>query len=168
MGVTAELLGRVEGTAQEQAFTARVLHQIGRLTLDQQMPEGFASAVALARAQALALRDAECIVLGYTASELGGAPVRAWQFPAALAEAIERHELDADALPERRSLAGCVVRARLFVRTQGVPGGLERVEAAAPPAEWSEPPLSVALGRQGGAAGLLGCVGAFLETAVAG
>ncbi len=172
VGVTAELLGRAEGASQEEAFTAGVLHQIGRLALDQHVPDAFAAAVTLARAQALPLRDAERIVLGYTDAELGGGLVRAWQFPAALADAIERHELSADALPDRRSLTACVVRARLFVRAQGVPDGLDRAGAEATavecPAEWLEPPLSVALGRQGGVEGLLGRVDAFLETAIAG
>jgi HD-like signal output (HDOD) protein len=168
VGVTAELLARAEGAAQDEAFTAGVLHNIGRLAMDQHLPEAFASALELARAQGLALRDAERIVLGYTDAQLGGALVRAWQFPSSLAEAVERHELRPEALPERRSLTGCVVRARLFVRAQGVPDGLGQSEPGTPDAEWSEPPLSVALGRQGGVEGLLGRVDAFIESAVGG
>ncbi|MSQ35863.1 MAG: HDOD domain-containing protein [Dehalococcoidia bacterium] len=145
-----------------------MLHQIGRLALDQHVPDAFAAAVELARAQALPLRDAERIVLGYTDAELGGGLVHAWQFPSPLADAIERHELAVDALPNSRTLTACVVRARLFVRAQGVPDGLDRYDAQPAPVEWTEPPLSVALGRHGGVEGLLSRVDAFLETAVAG
>lgn len=168
VGITAELLARAEGVAQDEAFTAGVLHQVGRLALDQHVPDAFASAVELARTQSLALRDAQRIVLGYTDAALGGALVRAWQFPAPLADAIERHELAPDALPDRRSLAACIVRARLFVRAQGIPDGLERRDPEPAPPEWTEPPLSVALARQGGVGGLMGRAGAFVETAVAG
>jgi HD-like signal output (HDOD) protein len=166
VGTTAELLARSEGLPQDEAFTAGVLHNVGRLALDQYATQGLAAAVALARQQGIRLVDAERELLGYTDAELGGALALHWNFPEPLAEAIRHHALDPDALPERRSLTGCVVRARLFARSYGLPDGLERDEPFEQPAEWSYPPLSVAFNRGGGMQGLMDRVDAFMGSVV--
>lgn len=166
VGTTAELLARAEGAHQDEAFTAGVLHNIGRLALDQFVPEGFAEAVSRSREHRLRMADAERAVLGYTDAQLGGALALHWNFPEALADAVRNHALDPRVLPEPASLTASVVRARLFVRSYGLPDGLERDEPCDQPAEWSLPPLSVALSRGGGIQGLLDRVEAFMDSAV--
>jgi HD-like signal output (HDOD) protein len=166
VGSTAELLSRAEATGQDEAFTAGVLHNIGRLALDQFVPAGFAESVYRAREHQLTLPDAERAVLGYTDAELGGALAEHWNFPAPLVEAVRNHALDAHSLPDPGTLTACVVRARLFVRSYGLPDGLEHTEPYDRPAEWSTPPLSVALDRGGGFEGLLNRVDAFMDSSV--
>jgi HD-like signal output (HDOD) protein len=162
VGTTAEILARAEGVRQDEAFTAGVLHNVGRLALDQYVPDGFAVAVRQARDQGTRLVDTEREVLGFTDPELGGALALHWNFPPDLADAVLHHALDPYALPSPGTLTGCVVRARVFV----ISDGLERDEPFEQPAEWSVPPLSVALNRGGGMEGLLERVEAFMDSTV--
>ena len=166
VGATAELLARAEGVRQDEAFTAGVLHNIGRLALDQYAPEAFRAVVAQLRSQGGRLADVERDLLGYTDAEVGGALARMWNFPDDLAQAVEHHELDPYALPASGTLTVCVVRARVFARSFGLSDGVEHDEPFDQPAEWSMPPLSVALQRGGGIDGLLGRVEAFMDSAV--
>ena len=48
VGMLAELLGRAERIHQDEAFTAGVLHNVGRLALDQRLPQALQLAVRLA------------------------------------------------------------------------------------------------------------------------
>lgn len=166
VGATAELLARAEGVRQDEAFTAGVIHNIGRLALDQNAPEAFQAAVSHFRAQGGRLDDAERAVLGYTDAEVGGALALMWNFPSDLADAVPHHQLDPYALPDPGTLTGCVVRARVFARSFGLSDGLERDEPFDQPAEWAMPPLSVALQRGGGIDGLLGRAEAFMDSTV--
>lgn len=166
VGTTAELLARAEGIRQDEAFTAGVLHNIGRLALDQSAPEAFRAVVSQFRSQGGRLVEIERELLGYSDAEVGGALARMWNFPEELAEAVQHHELDPYALPAPGTLTGCVVRARVFARSFGLSDGVERDEPFDQPAEWSMPPLSVALQRGGGIDGLLERVEAFMDSAV--
>lgn len=171
VGTTAELLARAEGARYDEAFTAGVLHNIGMLVLDQAVPRGFAEAVALwrealGREGQISLDDAERSILGFTDAEFGAALTEQWGFPESLVDAVRRHTLNADALPDRGSLAAYVVRARVFVRASGLSDGIDRQPPTEPAEEWAVPPLSVALNRSGGIEGLLERVEAFMDSAV--
>jgi HD-like signal output (HDOD) protein len=167
VGASAEMLARTEGHHQDEAFTAGVLHNIGRLALDQFAPDALAEAIERARLRNERLVDAERAVLGFTDAKLGGALATRWNFPAPLVAAVRDHELDGDALPEPGTLTAYVVRARLLVRSLGIPDGLESAAPADRPEEWSTPPLSVAFDRAGGIDGLVSRVEAFMDSAVA-
>jgi len=166
VGITAEILARTDGARQDEAFTAGVLHNIGRLALDQYAPQAFSAAVQQWRQQGGRLLDVQRDLLGYTDAELGGALATHWNFPEDLAHAVAHHELDPYALPESGTLAGCVVRARVFARSFGMSDGLESTDPFEQPAEWAVPPLSVALNRTGGIEGLLDRVEAFMDSTV--
>ena len=165
-GMVAELLARSSGLPPEEAFTAGVLHNIGRLALDQQVPRGFEQSVQHALLQRIGLHEAERDVLGYDDAELGAALCERWSFPPSLIEAVGHYMLDASALPDATSLAAAVLRARMFVRAAGLDDGVEVASAEPAAAEWSAPPLSVALDQAGGMDGLLDRVAAFLDSAV--
>lgn len=166
VGMLAELLARVEDTPHDEAFTAGVIHNIGRLALDQYAPEQFRQALELARESEMSLLDAEREVLGFTDAELGGGLALHWNFPPPLVDAVAHHHLNVYALPEPQSLAASVVRARLFVSSLGICDGTAQAVTSAPPAEWTVPPISVALDRGGGVDGVLERVGAFMETTI--
>ena len=85
----------------------------------------------------------------------------------ALADAVERHNIDVHALPDPKSLAAFVIRARLFARASGLTDGVEQPSTEAPSSEWSVPPLSRSLAQTGGIAGIAERVAAFVEHAVA-
>ena len=78
VGMLAELLARAEGVAPDEAFTAGVLHGIGRLALDQGLPDGLEHAVRHAQQHELTLLDAELDVLGYSDAQLGATLCERW------------------------------------------------------------------------------------------
>lgn len=163
VGMLAELLGRAERAHQDEAFTGGVLHNVGRLALDQRLPQGLQLAARLAERDGISLPEAEQQVLGFTDADLGGALALHWNFPQPLAEAVAHHALDVDQLPDPGSLAAYVVRARVFCRAYGLDDGVESTKRAEPPAEWDQPPISIAMRRAGGMDGVLERAEAFID-----
>ena len=126
VGLLAQLLARHEGVPQDEAFTAGVLHNVGRLALVQARPEAFRRATELATGRGISLHEAERYVFGFTDAEVGGALARHWRFPAGLAEAIADHALAPSEFDDQRSLAALVARARAFAAAHGITDGVER------------------------------------------
>jgi HD-like signal output (HDOD) protein len=92
VAIAADAVGRAPHTPQTQdALTAGIVHDIGRLVLRHAMPIEFREAVAMAAAGSVSLHDAELEVTGYCHEELGQALGEQWRFPAHLVEAIGRH-----------------------------------------------------------------------------
>lgn len=166
VGMLSEMLARATRARQDEAFTAGVMHNVGRLALDQHYPQALRASLAHAGAHQMELIEAQREVLGFGDDELGGALALHWSFPEPLVEAVRNHSLRVDALPDRDSLAAHVIRARVFARSFGLPDGIERSESAPPPDEWTVPPLSVALDRSGGVEGVLERAETFLESAL--
>ncbi len=168
VGVLAEVVAQSERGAYEEAFTAGVLHNIGRLALDQHLPERFRAAVRRAEQEQVPLHEAERELLGFTDAQLGAALARHWNFPGELCDAVANHPLNAYAIPdEMGSLTAYVVGARRFARAYGLSDGVEVAAAGPPPREWSAAPLADALARSGGMDGVLERVRAFLEATIA-
>jgi putative nucleotidyltransferase with HDIG domain len=82
------------------AFTAALLHDIGKLVLGRHLnPEIINQVRELARVEKLCYLEAERRVIGTDHAQVGGAVARHWQFPAQIVDAVERHH-DPDAQPE--------------------------------------------------------------------
>lgn len=165
VGLLAEVLARATQTHQDEAFTAGVLHNIGRLALDQHRPRELLASRNLARQEGITLPEAQRLVLGYTDADLGGALALHWNFPDALANAVAHHHLDVNALPDPASVTAFVIRARLFARAHGINDGFEVVEAPPKPeAEWCSGRVNVTLSQSGGIDGILERVSAFMQS----
>ena len=76
------------------------------------------------------------------------------------------HQLNPNKLPDADSLAGYVVRARMFARASGMTDGIEPRKRTDVDAEWLMPPLSKALQQAGGIPGVEDRVSAFVESAL--
>lgn len=124
VGLLAGLLARAEGVRQDEAFTAGVLHNIGRVALDQAQPELFRRALDLAES-GMPLPEAQRRVFGFTDADLGGALARSWGFPPALDGAIARHAEPLAAFADPSSLPALVARARAFAGAHGLSDGVE-------------------------------------------
>ena len=162
VGLLAEVLARATQMHQDEAFTAGVLHNIGRLALDQHRPRELMASRNLARQQGVTLPEAQRLVLGYTDADLGGALALHWNFPEALADAVAHHHLDVNALPNPQSVTAFVVRARLFARSNGINDGFDVPEQPPKPeTEWSSGRVNTALNQSGGIDGILERVSAF-------
>lgn len=80
--VAAELLAEQTGEVETQtAYTAGLLHEVGKLALAYSCAPLFADIRGLQRKQGLAWLAAERAVLGYTHAEVGATLLRRWNFP---------------------------------------------------------------------------------------
>ncbi|MDA0271275.1 MAG: HDOD domain-containing protein [Chloroflexi bacterium] len=166
VGLLAEVLARATKQHQDEAFTAGVIHNIGRMALDQRRPRELTAARILATQRGISIAEAQRAVFGFTDAELGGALALHWNFPDDLAKAVAGHQLDPHHLPDPRSLTAYVVRARLFARASGITDGYEGpVEDERASREWGLPPVAPALLQSGGMDGIRQKVSAFIETA---
>lgn len=93
-GKFAEQIARAEGVAPEvvgQAFTGGMLHDLGKLLLAANVPDGFKEALTKAKEQKIHLWDAETGVFGATHGELGACLLGIWGLPMPIVEAVALH-----------------------------------------------------------------------------
>jgi putative nucleotidyltransferase with HDIG domain len=75
----------------EEAYVAGLLHDIGKLILDQYVKWGYALLADLVRSRGLLFWQAEELVFGMDHGAAGGLIAAKWQFPLALTDAIRCH-----------------------------------------------------------------------------
>jgi putative nucleotidyltransferase with HDIG domain len=92
-GCISRLVGHREpGADEETAFVAGLLHDIGKLVLDQYAPQEFDSIINTARSRSSSFFDAEKEVLQETNhAEIGAWVAEQWKLSPELAEAIRNH-----------------------------------------------------------------------------
>ena len=95
----ARLVGHREpGADEETSFVAGLLHDVGKLVLDQYAPEEFSEILRLARSEQSSFRDTEAIVLQETShAEIGGWLGEQWRMPPDLIDGIRCHHAVAGA-----------------------------------------------------------------------
>jgi len=87
----AKILARHMRFNQDYAFTAGLLHDIGRLALATHFPEQFNAALALQLREKLAPLQAERQVMGTDHAQVGALVAVHWNFPPDIAQAIAQH-----------------------------------------------------------------------------
>ncbi len=89
----AKLVGRREaGIDEETAFVCGLLHDLGKLVMDQYAPDEFAEIIRIAQEQSLSFRDAEAaVLLETTHAEIGGWLAEQWRMPDELIQGIRHH-----------------------------------------------------------------------------
>lgn len=113
----AELAGQTRRLDVPSAFTAGILHNMGRLAMFYADPAGLDQAVAEAMKREVTLEDVEQELLGFDHAEIGGRLARKWNLPEPIQEAIARHH---DPVENEVSLAGCVSAADRYVCANGL------------------------------------------------
>lgn len=108
--------GKVESST---AFTAGLLHDVGRLAMAQREPDQYARAVKLMRMQLDPL-DAETRVFGFDHLEWGVTVARTWDISDEIVQAIGDHHIG-----EQGPLAWVVWNARRIAWSLGIGDGLE-------------------------------------------
>ena len=91
--IAAEAIARACALDDETAFTAGVLHDIGRLALAAHFPRETAAMLELARTHDLPWLEAERLALGTDHATVGAAIAAHWHFPPAVQTAITAHHL---------------------------------------------------------------------------
>ncbi len=170
IGMLAEILAVAEGRDPKDAFTAGILHNIGRLALAQHRPVWLERTVEQAVRIGRPIHDVQRDTLGFSDAELGAAMAGGWGFPEQLVEAVAYHASELRLLPDRNGLDALVLRARRYARAHGTTDGLDEQSQLSPDLEWATPPIASVLQLRGGIDGIhqhassfLGTVGGTLE-----
>lgn len=120
VAVCARELAPVMEVNSEQAYTAGLLHDIGRLVLATQFPSQFDAVLSHRTTQHCTLTEAEMAVLGLDHTAVGQALTQHWNFPVALQQTVAVHH--AAPRPGEIPLATAVRAAdRLVHALEGAP-----------------------------------------------
>ena len=104
---------RVKLENANAAFTAGLLHDIGKVVLNEHVAEEFREIVTRITEQKVGFTDAEREVLGFSHAEIGARVAEKWQLPDAIARCVRYHhepgEIDPpDPLVDTVYLADCI------------------------------------------------------------
>lgn len=75
----------------DAAFTAAMLHDIGKLIMATELPDKLAAALALSHSEAMPLPQAEKQIIGASHAEIGAYLLGLWALPHAIVEAVANH-----------------------------------------------------------------------------
>ncbi|MBI5185481.1 MAG: HDOD domain-containing protein [Nitrospinae bacterium] len=104
-GTIAELKAK---PLKEVAFTAGIIHDIGKVICARYLGSYFEEIVALVKEKKINFNQAEKEVLGFDHQEIGGKIAEKWNFPADLVEAVRRHHNPSSAPVEHQKLVGII------------------------------------------------------------
>jgi putative nucleotidyltransferase with HDIG domain len=110
--VVAQAIAKECGVDESLAFTAGLLHDIGKIVLASSLENRQRSLGAELDPEQRSLVEAEKTVLGASHTEIGGHLLARWSFPPNLVAAVWFHHHPAEARPHHR-LASCVYLADL-------------------------------------------------------
>lgn len=135
VAISGEAVARRCGFARPaDAFTAGILHDVGRLVLRQALPREFDAAIVLGASGRAAPEEAELMTTGFAHDDVGRALADHWRFPVQIVEAIGSHNsadlgLRTGGLP---GIVACCARLARFKETATV------VDEAEVPADLAE------------------------------
>lgn len=112
-----ELARRTRRLDVPSAFTAGILHNMGRLAMFHADRAGVDQAIAEAVATGRSLEEVEREMLGYDHAELGGSLAQKWRLPLEISLAISQHHSGNGGEP---SLATAVAEADHYCVSQGI------------------------------------------------
>ncbi|MBA4180468.1 MAG: hypothetical protein C0506_07765 [Anaerolinea sp.] len=125
VGLVAEVIAREARSARpEDAFTAGVIHDVGKLAMMLTEPKLFAEVADLVRLEGMKYRDAELAVFTVGHELVGARLAERWKFPEPLVASIREHH------PQKPyatvdSLGGVVATANLACNRAGLACGFD-------------------------------------------
>lgn len=125
VGLVAEAIARETKAARpEDAFTAGVLHDIGKLAMMLCEPQLFRQTVDLLNSSTISWPEAEARVFGVGHHLVGARLAQRWKFPESLVDAIRTHH--PDEAPERiLSMNDVIASANLVCNREGLACGMD-------------------------------------------
>ena len=128
-------LPRPETDDEDAAFAAGLLHDIGRLVLDQFFPEAFAAVAARMQRDNLTLVEAERRELDIDHAEIGGLVATRWGLPEPIVVGVNFHHRADHAAPTIRRSPMIVQAAEQICVAHGIGDPLEGLPVTEPSAE---------------------------------
>ncbi|MBI5386493.1 MAG: HDOD domain-containing protein [Verrucomicrobia bacterium] len=116
--LAAQGLARDRGDDETSAFTAGLLHDIGKLVLADALQEKYAELLQESADKQQSLLDAEEAFLGANHAEIAGRLLERWNFPPSLTAAVAWHHEPGKAQAHER-LAACVFLADMVAHFLG-------------------------------------------------
>jgi putative nucleotidyltransferase with HDIG domain len=152
VGMVAEVMARNTKLAvPEEAFTAGILHDIGKLVMAQYLKDHFDAAATFATTKGIPLHRSEAEVFGFDHALLGKRLAEAWRLPPGLVTAIAHHHASPG---QEDGLSYIVYQANELCRDHGLWCGFEEMEPGATPptagAGTDDPIRAAALAKLGG------------------
>ncbi len=89
--VAAQVVAAECGQEPDEAYTAGLLHDVGRLVIDTVLPQEFARVISLCRERGCQMGEAEREVLGFDHAFAGARAVERWHLPVEVLEAVRDH-----------------------------------------------------------------------------
>jgi putative nucleotidyltransferase with HDIG domain len=86
-----DILSKEDGLQDKGAFTAGLLHDIGKAVLDQHFTDMFSAVRACMEDRSLRAQEAESMLFGFDHADIGYWLSERWNLPVSLSEAIWRH-----------------------------------------------------------------------------
>ena len=111
----------------EKAFTAALMHDVGKIILARFIPQGLSEIVAVIQTENMAMYDAENKVLGLSHPALGAWVLGRWGLPSPIVEAVEFHHHPTRA-QNGFDLAGIVYLANILAHRSGIGYGGDGME----------------------------------------
>jgi HD-like signal output (HDOD) protein/CheY-like chemotaxis protein len=103
------------------AFTAGLLHDVGRIVLASNMAKEYGAVVVAARQKSCPLHEEELVQLGVTHAQVGAYLLGLWGMPASLVEAAALHHVPGQASSPEFSLLTAVHAANVFAHENDKP-----------------------------------------------
>ena len=113
----AELAGKSRRLDVPSAFTAGILHNMGRLAMFYADAAALDQAIAACLARSESIESLEVEILGFDHAVVGGLLAKRWNLPADIQDAVARHHI---ADPAEISLAGVICAADQFATANGL------------------------------------------------
>ena len=141
VGLVAELLARETRISRpEDAFTAGVLHDVGKLAMLLAEPKMFSEVIDLVKHEGMKYRESELAVFQIGHEHVGARLAQRWKFPESLVQAIRDHH-PAKGVAAIGSMGDLIAAADLACNREGLACGfdfthdaLRRPAVALPPA----------------------------------
>lgn len=125
VGLLAEIVSRKMGWKNPlTAYTAGLLHDIGKTVLTYHVQTYFNSILMLVRESKVSFLDAEREVLGIDHEQLGGMIARTWRFPQEITAAIEYHHRPSQA-KDHQMIASLIYAVNRMVSALGIGCGVD-------------------------------------------
>lgn len=121
-GVAAKIIAEKLGADHEIAFTAGLLHDVGKIVLDTNYPDEYKKVMEYRAKEDCFILEAEKETLGITHTEIGDITARHWKLPDLIVDVIKNHHTPSEC--NNSDMVGIVHLADVLCRALeiGYPG----------------------------------------------